>query len=113
VYSFSRPGTTPAGDQILRASPFSDQAIKPGEDAPFGRLFVDVNLARGDNNSVERVQKNPAHRVASPFLIDCAPLADDHTVVYDRWVFKTAANRPAPLREAVISVPTRSRSRTR
>jgi len=30
-----------------------------------------------------------------------------------RCVFKTAANRDAPVREAVISVPTRSRSCTR
>ena len=32
---------------------------------------------------------------------------------FQRCVFKTAANRAAPVREAVISVPTRSRSRTR
>jgi hypothetical protein len=32
---------------------------------------------------------------------------------FQRCVFKTATNRVAPVREAVISVPTRSRSRTR
>ena len=32
---------------------------------------------------------------------------------FQRCVLKTAANRAAPVREAVISVPTRSRSRTR
>ena len=32
---------------------------------------------------------------------------------FQRFVFTTAASRAAPVREAVISVPTRSRNRTR
>lgn len=52
-----------------------------------------------------------------------SPAEAQHTLVsfdqslsaasFQRCVFKTAANRVAPVREAVISVPTRSRSRTR
>ena len=51
----------------------------------------------GDHSASELPQTHPRKKVRE----------------FQRCVFKTAANRAAPVREAVISVPTRSRSRTR
>jgi hypothetical protein len=77
------------------------------------RAVSDEALSREILKSVGELLKKQAQRTSRQKAKAQDPLRQNDEQRDQRCVFKTEANRTAPVREAVISVPTRSRSRTR